>query len=110
MIVKGQPAFAILSVPQRIAIFHALPLTSELDALFGGNANQIRALRELLRSSKSSPKQKRTSLTSVFVLVETTGIEPVTSCMSSMHSNQLSYASVTLYIISHIIAKINSFL
>ena len=39
MIVKGQPAFAILSVPQRIAIFHALPLTSELDALFGGNAN-----------------------------------------------------------------------
>ena len=34
--------------------------------------------------------------TSVFVLlVETTGIEPVTSCMSSKHSNQLSYASET---------------
>ena len=28
-------------------------------------------------------------------LVETTGIEPVTSCMSSKHSNQLSYASAT---------------
>ena len=26
-------------------------------------------------------------------LVETAGIEPATSCMSSMHSNQLSYAS-----------------
>lgn len=26
-------------------------------------------------------------------MVETTGIEPVTSCMSSKHSNQLSYAS-----------------
>ena len=58
MIAKGQLAFAILSVPLRIAIFHALPLTSELDALFGGNANQIRASRELFRSSKSSPKQK----------------------------------------------------
>ena len=29
----------------------------------------------------------------VLRLVETTGIEPVTSCMSSKHSNQLSYAS-----------------
>ena len=29
-------------------------------------------------------------------LVETTGIEPVTSCMSSKHSNQLSYASDAL--------------
>ncbi len=28
-------------------------------------------------------------------LVETIGIEPMTSCMSSMHSNQLSYASTT---------------
>lgn len=28
-----------------------------------------------------------------YVLVETTGIEPVTSCMSSKHSNRLSYAS-----------------
>ncbi len=28
-----------------------------------------------------------------FVLVETTGIEPVTPCMSSKYSNQLSYAS-----------------
>ena len=26
-------------------------------------------------------------------MVETIGIEPMTSCMSSMHSNQLSYAS-----------------
>ncbi len=28
------------------------------------------------------------------LLVETTGIEPVTPCMSSKYSNQLSYASV----------------
>lgn len=30
---------------------------------------------------------------SCFCMVETTGFEPVTSCMSSKHSNQLSYAS-----------------
>ena len=29
-----------------------------------------------------------------FFLVETTGLEPVTPCMSSKYSNQLSYASV----------------
>ena len=35
-----------------------------------------------------------------FDLVGTTGLEPVTSCMSSMHSNQLSYAPVPVkYII-----------
>ncbi len=28
-------------------------------------------------------------------MVETTGIEPVTPCMSSKYSNQLSYASVS---------------
>ena len=35
-------------------------------------------------------------------LVETTGLEPVTPCMSSKYSNQLSYASnlLTLQIIS----------
>lgn len=30
-------------------------------------------------------------------MVETTGIEPVTPCMSSKYSNQLSYASVLKY-------------
>ena len=43
-------------------------------------------------------------------LVETTGIEPVTSCMSSKHSNQLSYASATTCIIPHLFLKSNSFL
>ena len=110
MIAKRQLAFAILSLLLRMAIFHASPPVSKLPSLFGGNANQIRALRELLRSNRSLPKEKRTSMTSVFLLVETIGIEPMTSCMSSMHSNQLSYASVTLYIISHIERKINTFL
>ncbi len=36
-----------------------------------------------------------------FDLVETVGIEPMTSCMSSMRSNQLSYASVTNDIIPY---------
>ena len=31
------------------------------------------------------------------LLVETTGIEPVTPCMSSKYSNQLSYASKQKY-------------
>ena len=31
-----------------------------------------------------------------FFMVETTGLEPVTPCMSSKYSNQLSYASKVL--------------
>ena len=42
---------------------------------------------------KLSAKQKDTQRC-LFVLVETTGIEPVTPCMSSKYSNQLSYASI----------------
>ena len=38
-------------------------------------------------------------------MVETTGVEPVTSCMSSRHSNQLSYASITLFFTNKIIAQ-----
>ena len=33
-----------------------------------------------------------------FELVETIGIEPMTSCMSSKRSNHLGYASVTKYL------------
>ena len=32
-----------------------------------------------------------------FYLVETSGLEPLTPCMSSKYSNQLSYASVLIY-------------
>ena len=44
-------------------------------------------------------KKRRLLFTNVFYLVETTGFEPVTPCMSSKYSNQLSYASkrVILY-------------
>lgn len=43
-------------------------------------------------------RKKRTSY-EVLSIMETVGIEPMTFCMSSRHSNQLSYASatVTLY-------------
>ena len=34
--------------------------------------------------------------TFAFLMVETTGLEPVTPCMSSKYSNQLSYASKVL--------------
>ena len=37
------------------------------------------------------------------VLVETTRLELVTPCMSSKYSNQLSYASVSLLTITHIL-------
>ena len=40
-----------------------------------------------------SHKRKRIAVAILFLLVETTGIEPVTPCMSSKYSNQLSYAS-----------------
>ena len=41
-----------------------------------------------------------------FFMVETTGLEPVTPCMSSKYSDQLSYASKTLYIIAHLKADV----
>ena len=49
-----------------------------------------------------------TGFSGVFV-VETTGIEPVTPCMSSKYSNQLSYASIVLrlYIIAQIDCVVN---
>ena len=40
-----------------------------------------------------------------FILLETTGIEPVTPCMSSKYSNQLSYASVLRVIVYHTASK-----
>ena len=36
-----------------------------------------------------------TVLKDISLIMETTGIEPVTPCMSSKYSNQLSYASVS---------------
>ena len=43
-------------------------------------------------------------------MVETVGIEPMTSCMSSMRSNQLSYASATHDIIAYAEAFVKGFL
>ena len=43
-------------------------------------------------------------------MVETVGIEPMTSCMSSMRSNQLSYASATDGIIPHAEGFVKGFL
>ena len=44
-----------------------------------------------------------------FTMVETVGIEPMTSCMSSMRSNQLSYASATQDIIAYAEAFVKGF-
>ena len=44
--------------------------------------------------AKVSTTQKAPPVGCFFCGVETTGIEPVTPCMSSKYSNQLSYASV----------------
>ena len=43
-------------------------------------------------------------------MVETVGIEPMTSCMSSMRSNQLSYASATDDIIPYAEGFVKGFL
>ena len=54
-----------------------------------------------LHAMNTRDKKERHPIGCRSFLVETTGIEPVTSCMSSMHSNQLSYASATDSIISY---------
>ena len=59
-------------------------MNREPDSAFGGAGS----------NPKLSAKQKNTSYGAFFVLVETTGIEPVTPCMSSKYSNRLSYASM----------------
>ena len=102
---------------RQASIFLALPPVSKLPSLCGGNANQIRTLtwgankvrlRTFLRNGGFSAQsemvhvqccfhQRKKGHVIVSSLVETTGLEPVTPCMSSKYSNQLSYASVPIY-------------
>ena len=70
-------------------------------------ARQARFGEPLLRLGKQ--KQNFCQPKVLLLLVETAGFEPATSCMSSMHSNQLSYASATLYIITYENRKCNPF-
>ena len=46
-------------------------------------------------AAEKSAKAKKAPQGCFFVLVETSGLEPLTPCMSSKYSNQLSYASLT---------------
>ena len=74
--------------------------------------NQIALFGQSRLDSEAVFKTKKALCECFFVLVETTGIEPVTPCMSSKYSNQLSYASIfaTDDIISHSNGKCNPFL
>ena len=58
--------------------------------------NQIALFGQSRFDSEAVFKTKKALCECFFVLVETTGIEPVTPCMSSKYSNQLSYASTRL--------------
>ena len=57
-------------------------------------AQQIFHTRSVFHLPAGQISLKKALLTQCFFLVETTGLEPVTPCMSSMYSSQLSYASV----------------
>ena len=82
------------------AVCHgALPATSRrsvasLRANSRGIAAPVRAL------ATSHTKKRDTRQVSLF-LVGMVGLEPMTSCMSSMRSNQLSYTPVTAFISYH---------
>ena len=89
--VESEPPLALLGVQGAIRSLGSLPIQG---ACF------ICTLH-IVSHPNVSPKQKRTAYAVRFVLVETVGIEPMTSCMSSMRSNQLSYASATHDIIAY---------
>ena len=55
-----------------------------------------RGMREQVRAVPQK-MNKSTQMGAFVHLVETTGLEPVTPCMSSKYSNQLSYASERIY-------------
>ena len=42
-------------------------------------------------------------------LVRMSGLEPMTPCMSSRYSNQLSYTLTTIFIIAHLFRFVNPF-
>ena len=51
-------------------------------------------VRELVQAQCCLHRKKKVPHCRAGLLVETTGLEPVTPCMSSKYSDQLSYASV----------------
>ena len=66
----------------------------------------------LFRKIRKNDKEKIPHTYVYGIFMETTGIEPVTPCMSSKYSNQLSYASIcftTQIIISQTKGKCNPF-
>ena len=72
----------------------SLHLKSDLFDLRERYANRLQAQSACQAQSYAGPPNKKAPLWVPFCLVETTGLEPVTPCMSSKYSNQLSYASV----------------
>ena len=76
----------------------------EQSAFAKPNANKTDSARW---SSKASPNKKGHFTGVLFYLVETSGLEPLTPCMSSKYSNQLSYASKAhlLYTFLHFLSR-----
>ena len=62
-----------------------------------GNTRSTLCECELINPKLHQYKRGQPQGLTSFILVETTGLEPVTPCMSSKYSNQLSYASVLIY-------------
>lgn len=60
------------------------------------------------KQAKPNRRIQKTQDESGIIVVETAELESATSCMSSMRSNQLSYASVTTLALYHILFTIAS--
>ena len=98
IIVRKHTSFAVANATS----FICAPMMNDV---FRFAQNEVLALLEMMLCLTAQMKKSRSEERDF--LVETVGLEPMTPCMSSKCSNQLSYASATVNSITHIFRFVN---